>query len=1477
MNRGLKARFYLVFIVMFSFLGIARAGVWYEILDLSTGKNVTSSKIRLSMTRNQLSVYKITAFYYRINENPSIASLKVNTSNPNYKLPPYVENWRDQVDTLYEHSKQMENTFFIRPIAPESVGLDSFRVEATLRYGLSPWDKMNMAWLTVYVDVGEPSYPAPELMPEPAFTQGTSNTLYWIPTRGARIQDLYFYDDADPGNLMKAIQKLYKRAGQDTISTVIEGLEEGRSYGYFVKTVIGSGDRAVTLYSDFTHSIQDRTPPEAVTSAQAILAGIRTVLVSWGTVADAVSGVDSYRIYRSESTGSEILIQTIPAEAPPPPTVTFEDRIQPGVTVYYRVRAVDRVGNEGDGERTNSVISGSDASDLVSGGGDVDGGGEQAHGNGRPFKKGHLDTLRVILTGLEKQLRFQAVRDSAAFFNNPPELGGRAYDSGWLPMNQVQRNPANYDEAIQSFDYTSGGQFPQQFVNGHSYLRRVIREYLATRDTLDLGETVPDCFPPDDIRNLKIDAAVENPNASNPSAGFSKWHLQVDWEAARDGVSGLKRHRLFRKVDGMDSSFQEIALPDRFTGTSFVDRLNWLPTEIVQNASVRYRVTSEDWVGNSRGLSETVWEAGDRALTGPLLGFTDTTSPDVYPVGSDTLFTRSSLVVLRLERFDTGPVLRFMVSINGRESVHRNLGADTLQIRLPADETSLIKVRAIYTANRSSIWSNAKTVIRASSRPVWGVTAWTDTAYWEGNIHLRWVRPSLDVRKYEITRWSEGMAPAVVGLVSTLNDSIVWTDFYGRDELLHAPGDTLETYRMYHYSIRKMNLFGDFTRPSDSVFAYCNRPPRIVSHQIQTENGRLVAKIRWKRPVPSTFPFDFTTVVKIYSDSTRRIVEIDTVADDDTEYTYRSVQPGHNAIFQILEILNHDPLNRRSAWSQPYTVSFKELEMAVLAQPRGKIDIHWDTSIVDSLKVGRFLLMRSAGSDTFHITLGNRESSYMDGPAGLSHGRAYLYSVYALDSLDQVVAAGMRTEFCDTGAAYIPDIVPFAKGYFNDDSIDVAWVWKGLDGKDLQGSTRGASCLILQASVSQFFPSDTAQTRSLGCFAADPLMRTRRMRIPSLGNRENEKLYFRITGRDSWGNPAEDLWSSDFYPLRIIVFDPVSPRQMNTIRFTATEAYYAESDSVVHRMQWSGDGVERPLDPGTENWDRLVGNVATYQVWRSSDSGSDFLISETPSRPGSGAYSAADTVLNLNYRYRVVTVDSAGNRTAGDWNAVPLRVPTPEAPLPTQKRGCRILPISSGDGTEYFVEIAMKRAHFRLAYEMNRNTVLDSLICRSGWTKDTTYACTTGWGAIETDTTWFRVKARRRAGGWTAESGWSRIIAYSPSAEQDPGKPDAAEAAIPREFGIGQNYPNPFNAGTTIPYQLAEPAKVKLSVYDIRGALTVTLVDAVQQAGRRTVTWDGSDKNGRQAASGIYIGILGMRSETTGRTVWKRIKLVMVR
>jgi hypothetical protein len=72
-------------------------------------------------------------------------------------------------------------------------------------------------------------------------------------------------------------------------------------------------------------------------------------------------------------------------------------------------------------------------------------------------------------------------------------------------------------------------------------------------------------------------------------------------------------------------------------------------------------------------------------------------------------------------------------------------------------------------------------------------------------------------------------------------------------------------------------------------------------------------------------------------------------------------------------------------------------------------------------------------------------------------------------------------------------------------------------------------------------------------------------------------------------------------------------------------------------------------------------------------------------------------------------------------------------------------------------------------------------------------------------------------------------------------------ADLPSEFALLSNYPNPFNASTRISYQLPISGHVKLEVYRLNGQKVATLIDAQQEAGYRSVTWEDSE-----AASGVY-------------------------
>jgi hypothetical protein len=76
---------------------------------------------------------------------------------------------------------------------------------------------------------------------------------------------------------------------------------------------------------------------------------------------------------------------------------------------------------------------------------------------------------------------------------------------------------------------------------------------------------------------------------------------------------------------------------------------------------------------------------------------------------------------------------------------------------------------------------------------------------------------------------------------------------------------------------------------------------------------------------------------------------------------------------------------------------------------------------------------------------------------------------------------------------------------------------------------------------------------------------------------------------------------------------------------------------------------------------------------------------------------------------------------------------------------------------------------------------------------------------------------------------------------------------VPEKFKLNQNYPNPFTPQTTIEYTLPKKVFVELKIYNIIGQEIKTLVQKVQEAGAKSVTWDVTNNNGMTVPSGIYI------------------------
>ena len=104
------------------------------------------------------------------------------------------------------------------------------------------------------------------------------------------------------------------------------------------------------------------------------------------------------------------------------------------------------------------------------------------------------------------------------------------------------------------------------------------------------------------------------------------------------------------------------------------------------------------------------------------------------------------------------------------------------------------------------------------------------------------------------------------------------------------------------------------------------------------------------------------------------------------------------------------------------------------------------------------------------------------------------------------------------------------------------------------------------------------------------------------------------------------------------------------------------------------------------------------------------------------------------------------------------------------------------------------------------------------------------------------------------------ILLWDMSPYITPSTPTAVELSptLPTQTALLANYPNPFNPNTHIPYQLHAPAHVRLTIYDIRGALIREIDLGYRQAGQYLTStsaahWDGRDHRGQRVASGVYM------------------------
>ena len=140
-----------------------------------------------------------------------------------------------------------------------------------------------------------------------------------------------------------------------------------------------------------------------------------------------------------------------------------------------------------------------------------------------------------------------------------------------------------------------------------------------------------------------------------------------------------------------------------------------------------------------------------------------------------------------------------------------------------------------------------------------------------------------------------------------------------------------------------------------------------------------------------------------------------------------------------------------------------------------------------------------------------------------------------------------------------------------------------------------------------------------------------------------------------------------------------------------------------------------------------------------------------------------------------------------------------------------------------------------------------SRVCLWRETGSGTRAALARWESVGPGTTQFEdgTAPRNMASYWLQVTDQGQETWYGPA--------QLAAATLPERLAITSNAPNPFNPRTTIRYSLPQATHAALGLYDQRGRLVRSLVDASLPAGEQVVEWDGRDAHGALAASGTYI------------------------
>jgi hypothetical protein len=534
----------------------------------------------------------------------------------------------------------------------------------------------------------------PTMLPEPTFTQGSSNVVSWVGIPNAADHKVVCFD-SNTGEIYDPPYNLMKTQDTDTTHTHYEGLKDGCTYCYYVDAFF---DGEKFERSNIVCSTQDASPPEQVEINSLEAFNNETVSIRWRGVCDSTSGVTKYIILRKADDSIETEIKTIASipskiktscneESMGDSNSDYEyidsDSLVPNMFYRYRVDAVDSVNNSRAGEWSSTVVNlCPPVVKICSDTYQDEEGNKYVKGNEIILCAEIPDTCSGIQ--MPDGVKFQAVRDSMSFFEAGWKPEGKFFDSGWKKIESAT-------------DHTFSDFGDCACVNGVKYYYRVQFKddqgnHSQWSDTLS---AIQDCYPPSDISNLSV---IPKYNADKTDG----W-MELKWNSAVDYGSGVKIYKIYRQIAGGETTIFDT------TDTTYNDHFR----DIKENKTVCYRIGSVDNVGNGRGKSDTNYEVCEWCAVGPQL----------YWKPNDSTSDSVAFVAIDLE-YDFENVLNFIYEIakSGKiDTIEKDLNDEVLKslryikVDLPEAGTYQCCAQTIFKDKSKSTWSDTIKLEKASN------------------------------------------------------------------------------------------------------------------------------------------------------------------------------------------------------------------------------------------------------------------------------------------------------------------------------------------------------------------------------------------------------------------------------------------------------------------------------------------------------------------------------------------------------------------------------------------------------------------------------------------------------------------------------------------------------------------------------------------------------------------------------------------